>query len=119
MFRWSAKLYMDECVSKNPRKYRKWVEEKTLTRHCYVLTLPRNERNCLELYSTREFWFQYYHEREIKIVGMAASKDSAEELLCQIMNDVYKEYGDVCAGRVHLFFEKERWGRFTRRGGVG
>ena len=75
-------------------------------KNCYVLTLPLNEKNCLDIYSSREFWFKYYHERDLKIVGIAASKDSAEELLCQMITDIYGTYQDVDANTVRRFFEE-------------
>lgn len=104
MFEWNSKLYMDEKVRKRPKKYKRMITEKELKQHCYVLTLPQNEKNCLDIYSSREFWFRYYHERKMEVVGIAASIKSAEELLCKMMRDIYMEYRDVDAEYVHKFF---------------
>lgn len=106
MFEWDPKLYMDEKVRKKPEKYKKMIQNKTLKRHCYVLTLPLNQKNCLDIYSSREFWFQYYHERRMRVVGIAATMEAAEELLCELVKDVYREYGEVDAESVHQFFGK-------------
>ncbi|MBR1743478.1 MAG: hypothetical protein IJ733_16720 [Lachnospiraceae bacterium] len=105
MFEWNSKIYMDEKVGKNPVKYKRMLEQKKLVKHCYVLTLPLNEKNCLDIYSSREFWFQYYHERQMEVVGLAVSMESAEELLCRMAKDVYLKYGDVDAESMHRFFE--------------
>ena len=104
MFEWNSKLYMDETVRKKPEKFKRLIQQKKLLCHCYVLTMPKNEKNCLDIYSSREFWFRYYHEREMKVVGIAASKESAEELLCEMVRDIYREYQDVDAGCVKRYF---------------
>lgn len=105
MFEWNTKLYMDETVRKKPEKYKRLISGKKLKRHCYVLTLPLNEENCLDIYSSREFWFRYYHKREMKVVGIAVSRESAEALLCEMVQDIYREYRDVDAGCVKRFFD--------------
>ncbi len=110
MFEWSSKLYMDEKVRKKPKKYKRMIQQKMLKKRCYVLTLPLNAKNCLDIYSSREFWFRYYHEREMKVVGIAVSMESAKELLCELVQDVYREYQDVDAGCIRRFFGEDDMG---------
>lgn len=104
MFHWNTGIYMDDKVKKKPSRYRKILEKRKLVKSCYCITLPMNQENCLDMYSSRELWFQYYRNREMEIVGLAASQEGAEKLLCQIASDVAKLYGEVNAKRVREYF---------------
>lgn len=101
-------LYMDEKVKKKPEKYRRMIENRRSARKCYVITLPVYEKNSMEMYSSREFWFRHYRTVGLVIIGMAADRDSAEHLLCRIVQDVYSAYRMVDAGHIRAYFrEKE------------
>lgn len=104
MFHWNDRIYMDEKVKTKPAKYRKMVEKKRGLRSCYCITLPMNEKNCMDIYSTREFWFQYYRKQDVEIIGLAADRIGAEEILQQIMGDIYAYYGTVNAEVVKKYF---------------
>lgn len=95
---------MDEKVKKRPERYRKIIDQKKFVRGCYCITTPINEQNCLDIYSSREFWFQYYQEQDIQIVGLAANRYGAEQILCELVQDVYHTYGEVNAKSVKRFF---------------
>ena len=104
MFRFHGKIYMDEKVKEKPGKYRKMVEKRHGLRRCFVIALPVNEKNTLEVYSSREFWFRHYRNMGLEIVGLAADRDGAETLLCQIVRDVFYTYQVVDADHVHSYF---------------
>ena len=104
MFDWSSRLYLDDKVKKNFSKYKKIVEQNKMVKHCYLLTLPFNDKNCMDIYSSRELWFQYYRKRQMTIIGVAATKDSAMDLVARIVTDVYEVYQDVGAQQVHEYF---------------
>ncbi|MDD7403421.1 MAG: hypothetical protein SO170_08325 [Butyribacter sp.] len=105
MFHWNAAIYLDEKVKKKPGRYRKMLEQKKLVKNCYCITLPVNEENCLDIYSSRELWFSYYREKTIEIVGLAADKEGAENLVCRIISDVAGRYGQVDAKCVREYFQ--------------
>jgi hypothetical protein len=98
---------MDEKVKKNPDKYRRRVERKKLVRGCYCITLPVNEKNCMDLYSSREFWFQYYRKQTMEIIGLAADRAGAEELVCQMTLDIMEKYDRMDAETVRKYFLQE------------
>ncbi len=104
MFRWNTGIYMDEKVRKKPKYYRRMVESRKLVKSCYCVTLPANEENCMDIYSSREFWFQYYRDKEIEIIGLAADRAGAERIVCQMTQDVMKAFGAVNAECVKRFF---------------
>lgn len=104
MFHFHGKIYMDEKVKEKPGKYRKMVERRRGLRRCFVITLPVNSENSLEMYSSREFWFQHYRKMGLEIVGLAADRNGAESLLCRIALDVYRTYQVVDASHVKSYF---------------
>lgn len=107
MFHFHGKIYMDEKVKEKPGKYRKMIEKRRPVRRCFVITLPVNEKNSMEVYSSREFWFRHYRKAGLEIIGLAADRDGAEDLLCQIARDVYRTYQVVDASHVKLYFRGE------------
>jgi hypothetical protein len=81
-------------VARHPARYRKRVEKKGL-RGCFCVVLGRNPANSLEIYASRTLWFRYEKECGVQVVGLAASYDSAVELLQQMITDVYRDRGSV------------------------
>lgn len=104
MFHWNAAIYMDEKVKKKPSRYRRILEKRKFAKSCYCITLPMNQENCLDMYSSRELWFQYYQNQDMEIVGLAASREGAEEILCKIADDVVARYGEINAERIREYF---------------
>lgn len=104
MFHFHGEIYMDDKVKEKPGRYRRMVEKRHSIRRCYVIALPVNGENALEIYSTREFWFRHYREAGLEIVGLAADRDGADMLLCRIVRDVYRRYQAVDADRIQSFF---------------
>lgn len=104
MFYWNPSLYMDEQVKKNPKKYRRCVEKRTLIRHCYCITMPSNRENCMEIYCSSEFRFSYYKKRKIEVIAVAADEEGIRQLLCRIVCDVLEKYGEVTAETIRKFF---------------
>lgn len=105
MFRWNEDIYMDETVKKRPYKYRNMIERHTKRKSCYCITMPQNDKNCMDVYSSKRLISPYDVRPEIEIIGLAADKDSAIELVRQILTDIYVEYGTVDAGKVRAFFD--------------
>lgn len=107
MLVFSSKLYMDKAVARKPKRYCRMLKRKKCARVLYCLTLPVNRENCLEIYSSVEFWFRYQRQRNTVVIGLAKSRESAEKLLCQICADVYRQTGDVSAKQIHQYFQSE------------
>ncbi len=104
MLVWSPKLYMDASVAKRPEKYRRMLERHRPLPAVYCITLPVNEENSMEIYSSREFWFQYNQQRRLVVIGMARSRREARKLVTRICEDVYRQFGDLSAQRIHAYF---------------
>ena len=106
MITWNRKIYMDTEVAKKPYKYRRLVERKKILRNFYCITLPADERNLMDIYSSRELWFKYRRIMGLEIIGMAAYKESAGELAAKIVMDVLKEYGEINSKNLKAYFSK-------------
>lgn len=107
MFHWNAGIYMDNKVKEKPTHYRRIVESRRLVKSCYCITLPANDANCMDIYSSREFWFRYYRKRKLEIIGLAADREGLEVILCKMTQDIMKLFGEVNAKSVREYFEKE------------
>lgn len=109
MFRWNAGIYMDDKVRAKPNRYRRIVERKrAVGLCCYCITLPANEGNCMDIYTSREFWFRHYQSKRLEIIGLAASRAGALDLVCQITEDVMERFGEVNARSVQAYFSHTR-----------
>ena len=93
MIWWDEKLYTDDKVARHPARYRKRVEKKGL-RGCFCVVLGRNPA----------LWFRYEKECGVQVVGLAASYDSAVELLQQMITDVYRDRGSVDSDAIRAYF---------------
>ena len=101
---WNKKIYMDEKVLKKPIKYRRRIEKGQFFPECFCVALPVCESNALDIYSSGEFWFKYQAEAGIEIVGLAADKYGAIELVRKIVTDVISEKGDFNSRTVLEYF---------------
>jgi len=100
---------MDDKVKKKPDRYRKLVEgRKKLARGCYCITLPANGENCMDIYSSRQFWFQYYREHDMEMIGLAADRAGLEQIICQMAQDIIRDFGEMNAASVKAYFTAEK-----------
>ncbi len=104
MFVWNKKMYMDEKVRKNPARYKRTAGRKKSFRQCFCITFPANSKNIMDINSSRELWFKYNAACGIEIIGMASGMESAVRLVAEMVQDIYKEYGDISPVLVHRFF---------------
>lgn len=92
MIHWYRHLYMDEKVAKRPAFCKRNVEAGRIWKKNYfVLTLAVNRENLFEIMGTRQLFFRYYRNVELYVIGLAASRESAEELLLRMVEDVCRE----------------------------
>ena len=107
MFQWNAGIYMDDKVKEKPAHYRRIVGSRRLIRSCYCITLPVNSENCMDIYSSREFWFRHYRKQRLEIIGLAADWDGVEKILCEMTQDIMESCGEVNAKSIKQYFKKK------------
>lgn len=104
MIKWYPALYLDSVTKKNLRKIKRRMERRKINLRVYCIALASNEKNLLDIYSTNELLFQYYRQKDIKVIGLASSKESAIQLVSDIVNDVYQQTGRL---DVRTFFKED------------
>lgn len=88
--RWYENLYVSEKASCEKLKSF-GAMKKTFSFNAYMITLPANDNNLLEILSARELSCPYYEET--LVIGIAVGKRDAIELVRDIIWDVYSHTG--------------------------
>lgn len=104
MIKWYPNLYLDPVTEKKQNKIKRRMERRQINFKVYCIALASNEKNLLDIYCSNELLFQYYREKEMKIIGLASSRESAVRLVANIVNDVYQQTGRL---DVRTFFQEE------------
>lgn len=89
---WYKNLYLGEAAAKKHYKLLRRINKRHLS-NAYVITLPSNEENILDIYSYNELLQKHYDDRSMFVVGLACGKDEAMELTRDIIQDVYSSTG--------------------------
>ena len=58
----------------------------------------------MDIYSSRELWFDYRRKQGLEVIGLAADKCGALELVERITRDILERFGEINSDRVHEFF---------------
>lgn len=85
---------MDETIKKRPVKWQKKLEQEKISYELYCIALASNQKNLLDIIKCNELLFQYYKQKEIYIVGLAKSRESAVLLVQDMIGNIYKETGN-------------------------
>lgn len=104
MIKWCSKLYLDEKIRKEPDKWKMRLEEGKLSYSLFCIALASNEKNLFDIMDCNELWFRHYRQSEVCIVGLAGDKENAIRLLQNIIEDIYRETGDL---KVREYFKFE------------
>jgi len=93
------KIYKDYFVGdkaqKNKRKIIRNIKACKPQRNVYVLTLPLNKANVMDIYPAYVLLQGYYKRQDIKVIGIAIGRDEAYTLASQIIAKCYSESGNV------------------------
>lgn len=94
---WSDKLYVGEGIAQTQMKLCADIDAADVLKYKkeYVVTLALNPLNLFELIPVKELAFPYYQETALCIVGLAADKGEAKELVRRMIEDVVHAQGDT------------------------
>lgn len=112
MVRWCERLYFDHWVEKNIEKVRKQIEKGTIQLSIYCICMAQNPKNLFDILNANELLFKYYKRKEIKIIGLARSRAAAEEMLVEIVGEMYQNTGGFQVENYFNFSEQR-----TRKAG--
>lgn len=94
MLKWIRNYYVGEDV-KNPGQARARIIVGKLVPGVYVVTLSDNPGNVLEIRSTAELMQCSVRAICPPIVGIANGRDGAIQMVQEIVEEVYRETGDL------------------------
>ena len=89
-------MYLDKRLAKKRTYYQRQLEKNKLKRIVYCITLPVNGDNTMEIYSSGELWFRHYREREMVVIGLAATRVISPRFLYVIIFKGSLNPGEVC-----------------------
>ena len=90
--RWYERLYVGEKAKKNRYSIIQAVREGKSSGY-YIVTLPSNEKNLLDIYSAGMLQQPYYKQKNLLVIGVASDYEDAAMLAGSIVADVYKKTG--------------------------
>lgn len=91
--RWYHDLYEGKKAEKKRYSIIRKVRERKLQVGGYLITVPSNGNNVLDIYPSYVLVLPYYKESDKMVVGIAADYDEALEVAGRIVADMYKEIG--------------------------
>lgn len=80
----------------------KAIENRQLTFEVYCITFASNPNNLFDIINANELLFPYYAQKEIYVLGLAASKEKATLLVKDMLEEVYRESGGFCVREYFL-----------------
>lgn len=92
MLKWMDPIYVDETVE-NADHIREKLNQNKLTPGIYLLTLSHHPKHLMEILPAVLLKQSCLRELCPEIFGMAGSNDSAIELSCRILKEVYDATG--------------------------
>jgi hypothetical protein len=92
---WYDDLFLGESVSKRRmRRMVRKVRTRSLWNFGYLLTLPANPDNLLDIISVQVVRQRDYPKKQLYVIGVANSYREAQELAGEILSSLYAARGD-------------------------
>ena len=102
MVNWSSSLYVGESVFNRQKKIIKKIGKRKFTFNVYCIAYASNKENLFDIISANELLFPVYKKLDVCIVGIAGSREEAQEL---VMDMVIKVYSDTGGFAVREYFK--------------
>ncbi len=90
---WYVHLYVGEKAKKQVRKTMVRINRRKPTPGIYLLTLPHNGRNVMEIVSTAVLQQETAHMRCPQVIGIARGREEAYALMEKILKETYANTG--------------------------
>ena len=104
MLKWYKNLYLDEDLKKREKGIRHKLNEGKVDLGHYLVTLAWNKEDHLDVISTNFLSQKALYDRLPMVVGLAASRKRALEMVVRICDDCLKETGGT---EIRAFLEEE------------
>ena len=93
---WYDELYVGESIVHKTKRVKWKIDHNAGQIGIYVIALPSNEKNLLDLIPAWELMQKSYPgKKQMQIIGLAKGYAEALELVRSIIEEVYQNTGDV------------------------
>jgi hypothetical protein len=91
--KWYKDLYVGESIAEKSEKVKRKILRGALQVHIYVITLPSNQQNLLDIIPVREIQQKYYPKKDLYVIGLAKGREEAEQVAANLLSEVYFKTG--------------------------
>lgn len=98
MLTWYVHLYVGEKIKKQVRRTMGRIDRRKPTPGVYLLTLPHNRKNVMEIVPTSVLLQETAHMRCPHVIGIARGREEAYLLMQKILKDTYADTGNFQVG---------------------
>lgn len=102
--KWYKKLYVGDIAREKKHTMIGKIRFRRFQRDAYLITLPSNGNNLLDIYPSYVLLQKAYKGQELFVVGLACGYEEALEVTRRVVEDVYQNTGGfdvrafVCRG---------------------
>ena len=91
--KWITPLYVGKTAEKTKQEIVRSIRHGRYIRGIYVLALPSNPSNQLDIYDAAELRKDFYKEHEPTIIGIAQGKSEAYDMVTDLLQRSIEETG--------------------------
>lgn len=91
MIFWNPRLLRDAEVSGKEKEIAAAIRQNIRQEDIYGILLPQNPANLFDIIHVNELLFPYYKKKELYLVGLAKGRESAVEMVCNMIAEAYRE----------------------------
>lgn len=91
--KWYNYLYIGEKAEKDSDKIISNIKNGKLQLNKYVLAIPFNDSDILDIYPAMVLTQKHYMESDLIVVGIASGKEDADNLMQEILLECFSETG--------------------------
>ncbi len=98
--KWYNNLYVGENAKKRKRKIIMSVKRNRPQLGAYIITLPVNDQNSLEVYPSYVLLQEHYRKGEMYVMGIGLGREEAFLVVQDIIMDCYHRTGQFCVRKM-------------------
>ena len=91
--RWYDQLYVGENAAIRKKKIISSIKHHKAQLGAYVITLPANDQNSLEVYPAYVLLQKYYRKQDLFVVGIGLGREETFLVVQEILMDCYHRTG--------------------------
>lgn len=93
--KWYKNLYLGETIAPKARQIMKKINKNKPVMDVYLITLPSNPAEQLDLIPSWVLLQKGYPTEHIRVVGMAKGREEAMQLVVTLAEEVYEKTGEA------------------------